>query len=56
MRGMVLRQNLRISFLKFAHFVLPIIHGDSRPLKENIHNLSMLYIKELKDNNLTLFL
>jgi polyketide synthase PksJ len=31
-------------------------HGDNRPLKENIHDLSMLYIKELKENNLPLFL
>ncbi|MDR1115794.1 MAG: amino acid adenylation domain-containing protein [Tannerella sp.] len=31
-------------------------HGDNRPLKENIHDLNMLYFKELKENNLLLFL
>ena len=31
-------------------------HGDNRPLKENIGDISALYIEELKKNNLPLFL
>ena len=31
-------------------------HGDNRPLKEKIGDISALYIEELKKNNLPLFL